>query len=447
MRQYKTFVFDSYSFDPATGVVELRYGLDDAVAFVETLRLPLKGMHLEDVDPALLDRALFLLHIAGGISYYKTSCPRAMDVRSGTLSPAQAAFFTRLYERGLGQFFYENAIDFRGLIALRPGRDDEPEPIAWTPKRRKVLVAVGGGKDSAVTAELLKKAAVPFDLFRVGAHPLIERFATVAKADLLTVHRALSPALFTLNAEGAWNGHVPITAYNSILAALLCIVYGYRGAVFSNERSADVGSLLYYGMDVNHQWSKSLECERGLQELFAGTLSGDVAVFSLLRPLSELGISKVFARAPQYFPVVTSCNANWKLLASERSPERWCGACPKCAFVFAMMAAFLPKEEVMAMFGKNFFEEEALLPWFRRLLGMEGFKPFECVGTPEETQAAFLLIRDRGDFNDTLVMQLFLEQQLPHIADADAVVAQALRPSTDHAIPPEFSTVINDLHL
>lgn len=445
MQQYKTFVFERFAFDPQTGVIELHYGLDDSVAFTETLRLPLKGMHLKDVDPALLDRALFLLHVIGGISYYKTCCPRKMEVRSGALSPSQAAFFTDVYLHGLGQFFYENNIDFRDLISFPVGRTDEPEPIAWAPSRRKVLTPVGGGKDSAVTAELLRRAKVSFDLLRVGAHPLIERFATVAKADLLTVDRTMAPSLFTLNAEGAYNGHVPITAYNSILSAVLCLLYGYKAAVFSNERSADYGSLLYYGMDVNHQWSKGLAFERSLQHILQTTLTPDLAVFSLLRPLSELHITKVFAESPQYFPVVTSCNANWRLLEQERSKERWCKRCPKCAFVFAMLAAFLPRETVQDIFDGNFFEEEALVPFYRQLLGMEGFKPFECVGTPEETQAAFLLIRERGEFNDTLVMRLFMEQQLPYIEDATGVVGRTLTPSPDHAIPAEFSTVLADI--
>ncbi len=445
MQQYSRFIFERYDFDAATGTINLHYSLDEAVGFVETLRLPTKGMHLEDVDPALLDRALFLLHMIGGISYYKTCCPQKIDVRSGTLSPSQASFFKTVYEHGLGQFFYENNIDFRDRIMFPVGRDDEPEPIAWRPSRRKVLVPVGGGKDSAVTVELLRAGKVPFDLLRVGSHPLIERFAKIAKAPLLTVERSLSPALIQLNADGALNGHVPITAYHSILSLLLCLLYGYKAAVFSDERSADYGSVMFYGMEINHQWSKGLQFERMLQDIIRSTVTHDAAVFSMLRPLSELHISRLFAQFPQYFPIVTSCNANWKILQSEKSPERWCGKCPKCAFVFAMLAAFLPKATILEIFGKNFFEEPSLLPFYRQLLGMEGFKPFECVGTPEETQAAFLLIREGGEFNDTQVMQLFLQQQLPMIPDADAVVNAALTPNPEHAIPGDFATILSSL--
>ena len=73
---------------------------------------------------------------------------------------------------------------------------------------------------------------------------------------------------------------------------------------------------------------------------------------------------------------------------------------------------------------------------------MEGFKPFECVGTPEEMTAALLLIRDRGEFTDTPVVQLFLREQLPKIEDAQEIVKRALSISPDHAIPPSYATVL-----
>lgn len=445
MQEYKTFIFERYSFDPNTGVIELHYSLDDEVAFIETLRLPVKDFRVDMTDPELLDRALFQLHMIGGISYFKTCCPPNIEIRSGALSASQAQFWKTVYEHGLGQFFYENNLDFRDRISFPVGRDSEPKPVSWTPVRKEVLVPVGGGKDSAVTIELLRESGIPLDLLRVGAHPLIEKFATIAGADLVTVDRSLPAALFTLNAEGAWNGHIPITAYHSFLSLILSLVYGYRAVVFSNERSADVGSVLYYGMDINHQWSKGLEFERMFHALVRNTLSPDLSVFSLLRPLSELHIAKVFAKYPQYFDIATSCNKNWKLLEKERVQQRWCGKCPKCAFVFALLAAFLSKEEVLKIFGSDFFENPELTAYYRQLLGMEGFKPFECVGTPDETKAAFLLIRERGEFNDTPIMRLFAEQELPLIADPDALIAASLLPSTEHDIPSDFSTVLSSL--
>ncbi len=445
MQEYKSFIFDGYKFDEATGLLEMSYRLDDSIAFVETVRFPLKGMHYKKVDPVLLDRAFFALHLIGGISYFKTCCPRHIEVKSGTLTKEQATFWKTVYEHGLGQFFYENNIDFRDLIQFPVTAEEAPAPIHFVPNRKKVMVPVGGGKDSAVTLELLRHADMSCTLLRMNTHPLIDQFVSVADETLLTIERSISPALFALNEQGALNGHVPVTAYLSFLSIVTCLLYGQKAAVFSCERSANIGSMMFYGMDVNHQWSKSLEFELLLQDYIRTYMTQDLPIFSLLRPLSELHIAKIFSNFPEYFPVTTSCNANWKLLEADRSRERWCAKCPKCAFVFAMLAAFIPKEQLLEMFGKNFFEEEALFKYYRQLLGLEGFKPFECVGTPEETQAAFLLIRNRGEFNDTPVMQLFLRDQLPIIADAESVISAALTPSTEHAIPGDYSTVLTGI--
>ena len=59
------------------------------------------------------------------------------------------------------------------------------------------------------------------------------------------------------------------------------------------------------------------------------------------------------------------------------------------------------------MFEKNIFENKSTIPLFKQLLGIEGFKPFECVGTPEEATEAFRMIAGRGEFNNTPVMRMF----------------------------------------
>ncbi|MDD5103845.1 MAG: hypothetical protein PHX93_05635 [Candidatus Peribacteraceae bacterium] len=457
MKQYQSFVFHSCSFDPKAGTIELHSSLDDAVRFTETLVLPTPTPYALHPTPALLQ----ILHLIGGISYYKTCCPKKMEIRSGSLAKEQADFWNTVYTKGLGEFFYRNQIDFRGLIhfpttnsqqptTLVPNSDvrrptSSPTPYALRPTPPRLLVPLGGGKDSTVTAELLKKAGYDVTLFRIGKHPLIEQTATIAGLPLLTVERHLAPELFALNAEGALNGHVPITAYLSILSVLLAEMYGFDAVIMSNERSANEGNVEYLGQQINHQWSKSLEFER-MYRKYLRTTGSPVEYFSLLRPWSELRIVQEFTAMPQYFASITSCNANWRLhpkseIPSPKSPGgKWCGKCPKCAFAFAMFAAFLPKKTLLEIFGKNLFDEPTLQPFYRNLLGLEGFKPFECVGTPEETKAAFLLAHERGDLEDSKAMQLFLKEVQPEIKDGKKLIADALTPSADHCVPDSFRT-------
>src|SRR5207249_1887604 len=102
---------------------------------------------------------------------------------------------------------------------------------------------------------------------------------------------------------------------------------------------------------------------------------------------------------------------------------------------FSLMAAFLPREAVLRMFGRSLYDDPALLSLYRQLLGAEGFKPFECVGTREETYAAFLLAHRRREWEGDAAMRMFAREVLPYLQDADEFVRAALTATREHAIP------------
>lgn len=437
MKQYERFIFESFGFDEETRQISLSYSLDGAIPFTETITLP-KGVIAEEVDAEAFERALFNLHLIGGISYFKTCLPKTIEIHSGTLTKEQAAFWTKVYEDGLGEFFFRNELDPHDRVHFPATAGEAPE-IASTVEHaeRKPLVPIGGGKDSVVTMELLKKAGYDLTLLRVGEHPLITDMAQEGDFPLLSVKRALSPELFKLNEEGALNGHVPISAYISFLAVAIAILSGHTDVIFSNERSANEGNVEYKGKTINHQWSKSLEFERMFQDYLAAYVTKDVQYFSLLRRYSELKIVEVFLRYPKYLDLFTSCNRNWHLVAKKEMPTLWCGECPKCAFAFALLAAYLPKDRLVGLFGKDLFEDQKLVPLYKELLGIDGFKPFECVGTADEVKAAFLLAQKRGEFDGTSIMKLFETTKA-----TQAMVDDAMASSDDHAIPKEFLSLV-----
>jgi hypothetical protein len=95
------------------------------------------------------------------------------------------------------------------------------------------------------------------------------------------------------------------------------------------------------------------------------------------------------------------------------------------------MAADIESGQLLAMFGQNLFAKSELLPLYRELWGVAGFKPFECVGTPEEAQAACYLVRQAGAFAATPVMTEFAKHVLPRISDPDRLVRELLTPDLD----------------
>jgi hypothetical protein len=68
--------------------------------------------------------------------------------------------------------------------------------------------------------------------------------------------------------------------------------------------------------------------------------------------------------------------------------RQWCGRCAKCAFLALILGPFLTAEETRAVFGRDFLDDPVLLPALLEIAGLEGHKPFECVGRPEEALAA-----------------------------------------------------------
>lgn len=207
-------------------------------------------------------------------------------------------------------------------------------------------------------------------------------------------------------------GGYPSVSTFTFIATLLAELLGYNSIVFSNERSADFGNLEYLGLSVNHQWCKSTEAETMINNYIQRYITPDIATHSLLRKYSELEIVQRFVQYPQYLHHVTSCNMYFNLPRLHQMFARtnyWCNRCPKCIFLFACFSAFLSKKELVKMFGANLYNRKRLLPLFRRILGIAGSKPFDCVGEPEEMILAMHYASRTGEYTNDPVMKFFEE--------------------------------------
>lgn len=420
----------------ASGEVVLRYRLrdrDGARSLDLTERVTLPGP-ASGPGRTPSRRLLRLLALAAAPSYYKTCVPATIAVPDG-LTATERRFLGEVVGHGLGEFAYRNDVPqaLRPTIEAPELTEPEGEPAVPTPTDPvRPLVAVGGGKDSIVTIESLRALGVTPTLFSVNSYAPIEATATAAELPLVTARRTLDPTLFELNAAGALNGHVPVTAVNSVIGLLTAERLGLDAVVFSNEGSSSFGNVVWEGVEVNHQWSKGIDFERLLSEAAEGA---GVRYFSFLRPLTELAIMRRFGALTRYHQVFTSCNRAFHLDPARR--RLWCGECPKCHFVFLCLSPFVPRADLEAIFGgRDLFADPAQREGFLELLNADGrMKPFECVGEPDECRAALTLTSRRDEWAD----HPFLAD--PAIAAClvdEAAVEAAFAFGDDHLLPASY---------
>lgn len=437
----ESFRFLDRRYDPATGTATLAYGFERGEPLVETLVFPWAPWPPEASRQAAFDRALALLHLLAGVSYWKAALPPDIDVGDHAVDAALSGFLERTWTRGLGEFAHVNGLDLEGAIrfpvTIAPDVPGLPgaEPLGL-PDR--ALVAMGGGKDSLVSLELLREGGVEIQPVTVGASTLIGDTVRAAGLPLIRIQRHIAPRLMEMNAAGAWNGHVPVTAINMAILSCAAILYGYRWVVFSNERSAEEPTLFdASGTAVNHQYSKSLEFERAFREVVAERVAGDLEVFSLLRPLGEAAVTRRFSALTRYRPVFSSCNRNFHRDGS-RIQGRWCGDCPKCRFTTLALAPWLSPGDVSAIVGRNLLDDPSQEEGFRELCALGRDKPFECVGTVEESRALMAALAEREGWRDAALVRRLGPEAAAGWAEGEDALSPLLAPGGEHCIPAEL---------
>lgn len=430
------FIFDSFRVDKKTNTIFFLYSFDNGLKFTETLSLGEAKINWQK-NKDLINKTLFNLHLVLGVGYYKAYCPKNIIINSGSLNFVEAKFWNKLYTKGLGEFFYKNKINYHNLINF-PFQNKKPthQEINKYEFKDRCLCATGGGKDSCVAAERLRELGHDFSLLSLNDSDVQRETAKIIKAPRIIIKRKIDSRLIELNRLGAYNGHVPISATFAWLAVLSGILFDYRHLVFANEASASYGNIKYLGEEINHQYSKSLEFENDFRSYLKNSLNTNINYFSILRPLTELNIVKIFSHYPKYFSAFSSCNRNF----SETRPIKthWCNECAKCAFIFSQLSAFLPKKDLIKIFGENLFQKKSLLPLFQELWGEKRFKPFECVGTPEEVKAAMILALNQKDWDHDLIPNYFNKKIRPKIKSPGHLIHEALKYQARHNVPENF---------
>ena len=385
--EYPLFQYKKYQLEEIEEDILITYYFEipGLSSFAPTWRFPKAGHELETLkENGTFLELVFSLGLVELISYWKITCSKKVEVLAGAFSQEQMLWWKNLYFHGLGEFFYTNGIqpdpeEFMELLSkgekIESGKQTLKEPSGC-------LIPIGGGKDSAVTLELLKKAGEPCTCCIIN--PRGATWNTVfaggyQQSDAYTIKRTLDKNMLELNKQGFLNGHTPFSALVAFSTTIAAYLKNIRYIVLSNEASANESTVL--GSSVNHQYSKSFAFEKDFHEYEAKYIESGTYYFSLLRPLSEFQIGRFFSSCQAYHDIFRSCNVGSK-------EDKWCGHCSKCLFVFFILSPFISHDRLCEIFGRDMLEDPEMIPIMDQLIGMVEEKPFECVGSREEVNTA-----------------------------------------------------------
>ncbi|MCL2512420.1 MAG: hypothetical protein FWF08_00845 [Oscillospiraceae bacterium] len=444
--KYPVFYYNGYSAVEKDGFIKLEWNfqIPGLSEFAPSVKIKTKNLGIVNPLEAKFSNSLiFNLGLAEIISYYKAVCPPKIVIRPGAMSGGMAVWWKKLFFNGLSEFFYINNIsagdDFFEFEYNKTGII-VPETETYN-KTGKNLIPVGGGKDSAVTAELLSNFKSENMFFTINSQQARTDTVIAAGYDensIIETTRTISPELLELNKRGFLNGHTPFSAIVAFLSLFCAYLTGAENIILSNEASANEGNM--ENSKVNHQYSKSFEFERDFNSYVKKYLTDDINYFSILRPFSELQIAKMFSAHEKYHSIFKSCNTGGKT-------NIWCGNCPKCLFVYILLSPFLSGEKLVSIFGGNLLNNEGLKGFFDGLAGFSPVKPFECVGTVEEVRLAISITAEKykseGREMPALLKYFHLKEDTKKIAENTALFSAF---DNENLIPQKFMPPVKEMY-
>lgn len=387
-------------------------------------------------DTKTINNLAFHIGMIELISYWKAACPPVIYIRPHSLSTQAVDFWKQLYWNGLGEFFYLNGIETKAddFVDIQVTGQNGLETSSIKAVEDRVLVPVGGGKDSAVTLELLANSRHEVIPFMLNPNPAMIRTlesAGIERSRSMIVKRNIDPLLLELNQQGLLNGHTPFSALLAFVAATAAALTQTEHIALSNESSANEATIP--GTHINHQYSKSLHFEHAFRNYLTNYITTDINYFSFLRPLNEMQIAWLFSRMPQYHSTFRSCNAGSKT-------DSWCGQCPKCLFTFTILSPFLSRTELIRIFGHDLFSDNRLSGLLESLAGLTSEKPFECVGTTDEVCIALDYLNQRNHSLNAGLPEI-LKNKITTKQNLDGLLGSF---DSHHFLNPHFETFLRN---
>ena len=422
----KVLVFEGYQLKLPKVEVTYRVG-DKRYTSVVSLNLP--SEELSSLDSVKHHPLFIHLGLSFAASHFLISDFSTVKCECASLSDAETVILEEQILELLTEFRYLNGLDPSRRVTVTSSGTRALQPVEFTPDGDKALLLNGGGKDSCVSAELLKKSGVEFEW--LNAHPNAARNRVVESSGVsgaYSVDFKLSPDVLN-DAAYPW-GLIPYLDVITSASLIVAYLKGFKYIVTGAEHSADNPNLIFKGIAVNHQRGKTTAFENFTNAMCEHSILRGIKSFSIARPFTDLRLAEMFSHFPRYNKQFLSCNDGM-------GRDEWCNACHKCAFTFLALYPFVGRDASVEIFGEDLFEK----PIIRKLileLTTPGVKPWECVGTREECQLAlhYCLARSPDMEFSTAPFRAELEKACQGLLVKPAMQYNLETFHTPHNIPP-----------
>jgi hypothetical protein len=221
-KNYPRFIYQNYSYRVSKNNLEIffNFKIEPDIKFKPKIVIEnINQKSFERVGDSTLKNLIFNLGLMEIPSYWKTTCSPEIEIKAGPLNSDQIKWWKDLIIKGMGQFFYENQIDFRKpnflkIKILHFNAIASKHRIKKLLDPNRILVPIGGGKDSVVTLEILKKAEKHIQCFSLNPTEAALKIMRIAGCENpIIVRRTIDKKLLELNRKGFLNGHTPFSAY------------------------------------------------------------------------------------------------------------------------------------------------------------------------------------------------------------------------------------------
>jgi hypothetical protein len=104
-------IFFDFKIEPNPASQQARY--ETSIKFQPKIVIEnINKLQIEKVGDSVLNNLIFNLGLIEMISYWKATCSPEIIVKAGFLNSEQIKWWKNLIMKGMGQFFYENKINF-----------------------------------------------------------------------------------------------------------------------------------------------------------------------------------------------------------------------------------------------------------------------------------------------------------------------------------------------